>query len=64
MAKFCNDDCEAICDFCVHYKDLYRDIDKVQGFAGEGICDADSQPTDACGGNNCEDFECFRIEGK
>lgn len=62
MAKFCGDDCIAICDFCKHYKDEYRDINGLDQFVGEGICGIDNHETDACGGYKCDGFECFRIK--
>jgi hypothetical protein len=73
MAKFCNDECKnigSICDFCIHYKDKYRDILKLQRgdgsyeFAGEGICGISNSPTDALDGCGCDNFECFLISQK
>lgn len=70
MAKFCSDECEemgSICDWCIHYKDEYRDIKEIRRedgsleFAGEGICAVDSHETDACDGYNCDNFECSMI---
>lgn len=57
MAKYCDDDCMPICDFCVHYRD---DNEGKDGFAGEGYCEAKNEQTDAC--DFCEDdFHCFRL---
>ena len=65
MAKFCEDDCSSICDFCKNYMDEYRDIDKSiddngkQRFAGNGICNVDKHEVDCTDGENCDDFICF-----
>jgi hypothetical protein len=65
MAKFCEDDCSAICDFCKNYQDEYRDINKTiredgeLEFAGNGICSVDNAEVDACDGDNCDNFICF-----
>jgi hypothetical protein len=57
MAKFCSKDCKAICDFCIHYRDKYEEIDIL--FSGNGICDIDNTETYADSGLNCDNFECF-----
>lgn len=60
MAKYCCDECIAVCDFCKHYID---DSDKNEGepFAGEGICLKKNKRVDAS--NYClDDFECFSIK--
>lgn len=63
MAKFCEEGCHAVCDFCKHY----LDDSKTEGFnadefEGEGYCKAKDIRTEASG--SCEDdFECFNIEG-
>lgn len=65
MAVFCSDDCKdmgSICDFCKHYRDEYRDILKLNEFAGNGVCAFDNSEVDACDGYNCDNFMCFRIE--
>lgn len=64
MAKFCSDECDAMCDFCKNYQDEYRDIDKSLGengqlrFAGNGICSVDKHEVDCTDGENCDDFIC------
>lgn len=60
MAKFCDDDCEAICDFCKHYDDEFRYINGQ--FAGDGTCNVDGKLVDACDGYKCDNFKCFRLE--
>jgi len=66
MAKFCEDNCSSICDFCRNYQDEYRDINKSIGkdgkleFAGNGICSVDNAEVDCTDGENCDDFECTR----
>lgn len=56
MARYCNEGCHAICDFCKHYKD-----DGIEGFVGEGICVKKNIRVDAS--SYCEDdFECFRVK--
>lgn len=56
MAKYCNDDCHAVCDFCKFYNDY-----GVDHFDGTGMCEKKSIEVDASG--HCEDdFECFRIK--
>lgn len=62
MAKFCSEDCVVICDFCKHYRDTYRDIEKNGKFAGESVCIVDGKSVSACDGYGCENFECFRIK--
>lgn len=63
MAKFCNDSCHAICDFCKYYRDEIRDIQGIKDeFAGEGICSIDGKLVDASDGYKCGNFECFRLE--
>jgi len=62
MAKFCSQECKdigSICDFCLHYRDEYENIEGK--FAGEGLCDIDNSEVDACDGMACNNFECFRI---
>ena len=66
MAKYCSEGCIEVCDFCKHYKDEYRDIQKLKKedgtlmFAGEGICKVTGKEIDAS--YFCDDFECFRLE--
>ena len=70
MAKFCNKECEdrgSICDFCLYYKDEYRDILKLKNkngnilFAGNGMCEITKEDTLAIDGFNCNNFKCFNI---
>ena len=59
MAKYCNADCHAVCDFCKHYKD-YRTDGK---FEGSGTCTKKNIEVDAS--NYCEDdFECLELKSK
>lgn len=56
MAKYCSNDCTAVCDFCKFYKDDMEDGE----FSGSGVCIKKNIEVDA--GSYCEDdFECFRI---
>lgn len=56
MAKYCNDDCKSVCDFCKHYKDYGTP----EEFDGTGMCLAKKVEVDAS--NYCDDdFECFNI---
>ena len=56
MARYCNEGCHSICDFCKYYSD-----DGIEDFAGEGVCTKKNTKVDAS--HYCEDdFECFRIE--
>lgn len=66
MNKFCSKECEdmgSICDFCKNYKDEFRDIKKLDEFAGNGICLVDDSEVDALGGYNCDNFQCFKVKG-
>ncbi len=62
MAKFCSEECDAICDFCKFYKDDDRDIKKNGEFAGEGICEIHDIRVFCHEGYNCDDFECKNVK--
>lgn len=52
----CNENCEPICDFCIHYKDY----SKINGgnFQGDGICLIKNKEVEACDSYN-DAFHCF-----
>lgn len=58
MARYCDNDCYAVCDFCKNYKDDGKDTGT---FEGEGICLATGKRVDA-GGKCEENFVCFTLE--
>ena len=54
MAKYCDNGCRAVCDFCKYYKDDGSGTDE---FEGEGICLITGLKKNAS--SYCEDnFEC------
>jgi len=60
LAKFCDDDCKAVCDFCIHFK---RDaMTTIVEDDFDGTCDVENFRTDASSGHDCDDFHCSLIE--
>jgi len=61
MAKFCNNGCHAVCDFCKYYlDDSETEGFNPETFEGEGLCELKNIRTDASGG--CDDFHCCTLE--
>ena len=57
LAKYCDDGCHAVCDFCKFYEDDEEDGE----FFGEGFCLAKKERVFASW--HCtDDFECFRMK--
>jgi hypothetical protein len=53
--KTCGPKCNSLCDFCIHMDHSDRE-------AGEGMCAVFGEIKGWSEGENCESFECFRIE--
>jgi hypothetical protein len=63
MAKFCDFDCHAVCDFCKNYlDDSQTDGFNLDEFEGEGLCKIKNIRTDAGSGYGCDDFECCTLD--
>lgn len=61
MAKYCSESCEALCDFCIHFREL--DESKLDDYHSDGICEITGEEvayTDFC----LDKFKCFRCEDK
>ena len=57
MNQYCDEDCQAVCDFCKNYQD---DGKGTGIFEAEGMCLATGKRVDAS--DDCkENFICFRI---
>lgn len=59
MAKFCENNCKARCEFCTYYKD---DGEEIHEFAEEGICKILNIRVFCHEGYNCDDFECINLK--
>lgn len=59
MAKYCDEDCYALCDFCVHFKEI--EYERLEDCYADGICEITGEEVsiiDYCTDN----FECFRYK--
>lgn len=57
MAKYCNEGCEALCDFCIHFKE--DNYEELKDSYADGICEitgGEVSYSDFC----LDKFECFR----
>lgn len=58
MAIYCGEDCVALCDFCIHFKEI--SYDELEDYSADGICETTGEEVSFA--DECERFRCFRCK--